>query len=247
MTQDPAARTSCSERIGIDRERLRLSEGSFVLSPRDVVVLPRAGQPPHPTLLCFHGLAMRIEVFGRWLRPIFDGAWAGLIPEGPYPLERRVGSLRQIGHAWYLWEGDTPAFRRSLRQSEERIVQLLPDRASAHGLDAARVVALGFSQGAYFAGSLALRHAERFRGLVVAGGRIRPAFAGRPLEEIPRIPILFLHGVDDDVIRLESARESAAKMEGEGFSVTFGECAGGHTWSAEMTEKLLSWLASLGL
>lgn len=242
MIDEPAERSSISERLGIDPTRLRLGQGSFHLTPRDIVILPREGRSPHPTLLCFHGLGMRVEVFGRWLQPLFEGTWAGLIPEGPYPLERRVGSLRQIGHAWYLWEGDTPAFRRSLRRSEERILQMLPDRASEHGLDPACMVALGFSQGAYFAGSLALRHAERFRGLVVAGGRVRPSFAARPLDGIPRIPILFLHGVDDDVISLGAARESAAELERAGFPVTFSESSGGHKWSLEMSQALRSWL-----
>ncbi len=245
--EDPAGRATLSERIGIDPGRLRVGESRFLLSPRDLTILPRQGSPPHPTILAIHGLGMRIETFSRWLQPVFDENWACLLPEGPYPLERRLGGLRQIGHAWYLWEGDTPAFRRSLRQSEERILAILPERAAAHGLDPTRMVALGFSQGAVFAGSLALRSPERFRGLVIAAGRVRSRFSGNEAGMAPRWPVLFLHGVDDDVVPIEGARESAAELERAGFDVTFSTAPGGHIWSDAMTRNLLDWLLRLGL
>jgi predicted esterase len=215
---------------------------AFELDLRDLTILPARGDPPYPTILGLHGLAMRPEIYARWLAALMDGPWAFWIPEGTYPLERRLGDLRSIGFAWYLWEGDTPAFRESLRKSEARVLSLFDARAAERGLDTTRVVAVGFSQGAYFGGSLVLRHAERFRGLVVAGGRVRPGYAERKFEEIPRIPILFLHGRADDVVPLQGARESADELAGLGFPVTFVEVEGGHIWNESMSAALREWM-----
>lgn len=184
---------------------------------------------------------MRAEVFARWLADLLDEPWAFWIPEGPYPFERHVGGLRSVGHAWYLWDGDTPSFRRSLRRSEHRLLRLLPERAEAWGLDPENVVVLGFSQGGYFGGSLALRHAERFRGLAVAGARVRPGYSGRPLAEIPRIPILFLHGRDDAVVSAVQAEASARELEQQGFPIRWTEVDGDHRWNGAMSDAFRVW------
>jgi predicted esterase len=186
-------------------------------------------------------MAMRVEVFARWLSALADEPWAWVLPEGPYPLERRMGDLKSIGHAWYLWEGDTPAFRRSLRRSEAHVLRLLERPARRLPLDPSRRILLGFSQGGYFAGSLGLRHAQRFAGIAVAGARIRPAFAGRDLRGLRRLPILFLHGEEDDVIRLEDARASARELEDMGFPVTFRAVPGQHRWNGAMSEAFREW------
>ncbi len=188
---------------------------------------------------------MRIEPFARWMRDLMDEPWAFWFPEAPYPMERRLGGIRSIGHAWYVWEGDTAAFRETLRRSEERIMRLLDERAPRHGFDPDKLVALGFSQGGYFTGSLALRYAERFRGLAVAAARIRPGYADRPIETIPRIPILFIHGRNDEVVSASDARESAEELRAQGFPVTWAEVEGEHIWNGAMSEALRSWVRTI--
>ncbi|MBD3160763.1 MAG: hypothetical protein GF346_01335 [Candidatus Eisenbacteria bacterium] len=245
MNEETADRTSLSERIGLSPERVRVGSTSFVIEPRDVTLFPDRAEPPYPTVVGLHGMAMRIEILARWIRGMTDEGCAWLLPEGPYPLERKMGRLRMIGHAWYLYEGDTPAFRRSLRESEDRLLRLIDRRATTDRLDRDRMLLLGFSQGGYFAGSVGLRHAERFRGIAVAGGRIRIGFADRDIREIPRIPILFLHGTDDDVVPIDKARESAAELEEHGFPVRFEEIDGGHEWNDAMEAAFRAWAAPL--
>lgn len=246
MSEASAARAPLAERLGLGAERLRIARKPFVTQPLDLAVLPESGQAPYPTVLALHGLGMRPEPFLRWFRDLLDGPWAWLVPEGPYPMERRVGGVRTIGYAWYAYEGDTPRFRATLRDSEQRILGILPDRSCAWNLDVTRVILLGFSQGAYLAGSLGLRHAERFRGVVIAGGRVRPAWADRDLATIPRIPFLFLHGREDDVVPLAQARAAAEEIERLGCPVRFIETGGGHIWNKEMSDALRVWLQEIG-
>lgn len=249
--KEDGSRSHPADRIGLAHERLRLGRSRFVLQPRDLTILPPDGRggtvplPPHPLVIGLHGMGMRAEIFARWLKGLFDEPWAWFLPEGPYPMERRHGNLRMIGHAWYIWDGGTPAFRLTLRRSEERVIDLLERRAAPRSFDLSRAVLLGFSQGGYFAGSLGLRHAERFRGIAIAGGRIRPAHACRPLAEIPRLPLLFLHGRQDATVPLAEARSSAEEMERHGFPVTFIETEGGHAWSPAMTAAFRDWAARL--
>jgi phospholipase/carboxylesterase len=248
VPEDPSGRAARPDRIGLApariglaADRIRIGCTPFVTQPLDFTILPPSGAGPHPTILALHGMGMRPEPFARWFRGLQDAPCAWLLPEGPYPVESRVGGLRASGFAWYVYDGDTPAFRATLRRSEGRILQLLPERASTWNLDPARVILLGFSQGAYFAGSLGLRHAERFRGIVIAGGRARPGWADRAAETIPRIPFLFLHGRDDDVVPLDQARASADEIERLGFPVRFHVTEGGHAWNEEMSAALRVW------
>jgi phospholipase/carboxylesterase len=245
VSEDSAARAPLAERLGLPAERIRIARKPFVTQPLDLAILPTTGVAPHPTILALHGLGMRPEPFLRWFRDLLDEPWAWLVPEGPYPMERRIGGVRTIGYAWYVYEGDTPRFRATLRDSEQRVLSILPDRASAWDLDVTRVVLLGFSQGAYLAGSLGLRHAERFRGVVIAGGRVRPSWAERDLATVPRIPFLFLHGRDDDVVPIAQARAAAEEIERLGFPVRFVETGGDHIWNKEMSDALRGWLQEI--
>lgn len=242
---DPPERADLSARPGFPRERWALRRVPFVHAVRELTILPAGAAPPLPTVVGLHGMAMRVEIFARWLSGLADEPWAFVLPEGPYPLERRAGALRMIGHAWYLWEGDTPGFRRSLRRSERHVLRLLQRPVRRLPLDPNRRILLGFSQGGYFAGSLGLRHAERFTGIAVAGARIRPAYADRDLRGVRRLPILFLHGEEDDVVRLEDARASARELEDLGFPVTFRPVPGGHRWGHGMTEAFRDWAGRL--
>jgi phospholipase/carboxylesterase len=241
LRQRPERRAPLHRRVGLDRERLRLGHTHYVLKKRDLTILPEEGTTPFPTIVAMHGMAMRLEVFARWLRGLMDEPWAWIFPDGPYPLERRMGTLRMIGHAWYLYDGNTPGFRHSVRRSEERLLGVLEERTRTHRLDPARTILLGFSQGGYFAGSLGLRYAERFAGIAVAAGRIRPGIACRSVDEIPRIPILFIHGKGDDMVPLEAARESADEMRALGFPVTWAEVEGTHRWNGAMSEAFRAW------
>jgi phospholipase/carboxylesterase len=245
MPEEPTGRTSLAERLRMAPERIRIARTPFVTQPRDLTILPLSGAGPHPIIVAMHGMGMRSEPFARWFRDLFDEPWAWIVPEGSYPMERRHGDLRSIGYAWYVYGGDTPAFRETLRESEERVLRLLPDRASAWNLDITRTVLLGFSQGGYFAASLGLRHAERFRGVVIAGGRARPGWAERPVEASPRLPFLFLHGRDDVVVPIDQARESAEEVRRLGYPVRFVETDGGHFWNEEMTRGLRDWLREI--
>ena len=247
MPIDQAAGAKLAARIGVAPERVRLRTERSEAGARDLTILPARGGSPGPTVIAFHGLGMRIEVFARWLQGLYDTPWTWILPEGPYPFEGRFSGLQSIGHAWYLWDGNTPAFRASLRESEARVLELLDDRAASGVLDPGRTAVVGFSQGAFFAGSLALRHTERFCALACVAGRIRPGYAAREISTIPRLPILYLHGRDDDVVEVGRARASAGELEAHGFPVRFVEVGGGHMWSAEMSNALRGFLrARLG-
>lgn len=245
MKKKPVRRAPLSDRVGLPAERLQLGHSRFVHKTRDLTILPESGDRPYPLIVAAHGMAMRAEIFARWLGDLMNEPWAWFLPEGPFPLERRVGHVRMIGHAWYLYDGNTPAFRHSMRQSEEHLLTTLTDRSTRRSFDPERTLLLGFSQGGYFVGSLGLRHAERFRGIAVVGGRIRPSIACRPLDTIPKIPILFIHGKDDDVVPADQARASADELRDHGFPVTWVEVEGEHRWNGAMSEAFREWARTL--
>jgi predicted esterase len=127
------------------------------------------------------------------------------------------------GAAWYplSFMADTSKNEPGL-SSGIGVLRRLVDTVEAAGVPKARVVLVGFSQGACLAAEFAVRHAGRYGGLVVfSGGLIGPAgttwtypaaFAGMPV-------FLGCSDVDGHIPKTR-VEESAAVFEQMGADVT---------------------------
>lgn len=173
--------------------------------------IPREGSDGS-LLVALHGMGMSARSFRRRVLPLTPAGCTVLIPQGPLPYEiRRDGRIRQ-GNAWYIYLGDEPAFLASMQRTEAWLLGLIDRYVEFHGLDPQAVSLLGFSQGGYLAGYVALRNAARFHRLVVAGGRIKHEVllddAERVPAERPDFELLALHGADDPSVSLEAVQVS---------------------------------------
>lgn len=178
---------------------------------------------PDQLIVLLHG----VGASGESLAPLAehlvrgDDRTAAVLLEGPQPFDGG-GPGRQ----WFSIAGVTPDNRA------ERVMAALPslwDRLEAlmieEGLDASRLVLIGFSQGAILTlASAALGRA--FGAGVALSGRLplppAPAHARSPR-------LLLVHGSADAVIPLAEGRQAAERLGDAGFAVRFEERRGlGH-------------------
>ncbi len=170
------------------------------------------------------------------------------MPSGPIPRDRSRD--RRLGDSWYLYDGDTEAFRVSLLRAEEHLLGLLtrlrpaapPEGCRAPDFD--RVAVLGFSQGAYLAGMAAVRHPEVFRAAVLVAGRLKHEALGEEFPRAPGLRILGLHGRGDRSVLPGPSRSSMQAARAAGLRAEFRELDGGHAFTPPMRRAAREWLGN---
>jgi phospholipase/carboxylesterase len=172
---------------------------------------------------------------------------AVLVPRAPYPFELRDGERIRIGHAWYQYDGDAARFVASMDEVREYVFPLIDRVARACGTDPRRSIMLGYSQGAYLAYYLALRHPDRFAGVVGIAGRPKDEVLESVLPAARGARVLHLHGESDRVVSAAACRESVEALSAHGIVVDFRVVPGGHEISAAMVDAVAEWLRNLGV
>lgn len=119
-------------------------------------------------------------------------------------------------------------------------VERLMEREADRGVPAERLFLAGFSQGAATALYTALSTARPLAGLMALSGWLpRPS----RLDGAPRFPIFMAHGSQDPVVQVDWGRESARRLEAEGFPVLWNEYAMPHAVCPEEIAAIDAWLA----
>lgn len=187
---------------------------------------------PSPTLLLLHGTGGDEDdllPLGRSLAP----GWALLSPRG------RVS------------ENGAPRFFRRLAEGvfdEEDLVArthelagFVATAARQHALDPARLVAVGFSNGANVAASLLLLRPEALAGAVLLRA-MTPLEPGEP-PDLTGVPVLLLHGARDPIVPAVSRDRLAAQLRDAGARVREHVEPGGHGLGPGDLEAARRWLA----
>lgn len=206
------------------------------------------GRGPAPLLVALHGKGDRAARFDAEARAALPRGWALLVPEAPIPRDRSGGPPPSaIGGSWYLYDGDTPAFRESLGRAQAFVVDAVRRARAASGRARGRAVLLGFSQGAYLAGVLAVRRPDLFRAAVLVGGRLKVEALRR---DLPRarargLRVLALHGAWDPAVKPAPAAASVAAARAAGLDASFEEFDAGHEFTSAMAARARGWLSDL--
>ena len=105
-------------------------------------------------------------------------------------------------------------------------------------VDAGRILLAGFSDGASYALSLGVGNGDLFTHL----GAFSPGFVDSGEHLIGKPRVFVSHGTRDNVISVESSRQSIVPLlEGAGYDVTYEEFEGGHTVPAGIFDSALDW------
>ncbi|MBX0327200.1 dienelactone hydrolase family protein [Oscillochloris sp. ZM17-4] len=200
---------------------------------------PRAASAgPPPLLIMLHG-------YGSNERDLFDlGEY--LDPRLHIVSARGVLNLG-FGFAWYHLGGapgnlvPDPETRARARDLLAKFVADLPGRL---GTDPWHTYLLGFSQGAVMSLALAAHEPARLAGVIPLSGYLDPDSLDAPLPAaIADLPILQIHGTEDEVIPIAAARRTRDALAPLARRHTYQEYPVGHTISMDGLMLVRDWLA----
>ncbi|KAJ7785796.1 phospholipase carboxylesterase [Mycena metata] len=215
---------------------------------QDIVVIP-ASQAHTASVIFVHGLG---QTTFTWRAMILEG----LVPHLPHvewilpqATEKHVTYHRNIRRpSWFdiaalppgADEYDEPGIAESIRIIESLIL------AQIHrGVDARRIILMGFSQGAALAIMTALSTLHDLGGVVSLSGWI-PLRARDQTIASPNVPILWCHGIPDPEIPLSMAENGVAylrKHVHDQDKIQFKTYPGlTHTINDDEVNDVLAWL-----
>jgi predicted esterase len=195
--------------FGAVRSQIEANQRRFILEVRAtaartpiLIVTPHGHDPdrPAPLIIALHGYGDRPENHPRVWGPAADDFGAILaVPQGG----RQVGG----GFGWSGVEEAEVVLDRVLREVDERFV-----------IDRSRIVLAGFSQGAFLAMALGIRHPEMVTGVIpMAGAYVSEIDAPPPAEgHEPRY--YFMAGSRDRAVT--DMRRAAKDFRAAGYTAT---------------------------
>ena len=129
---------------------------------------------------------------------------------------------KPMGYQWFPipWiDGSTDAAASEGMHRSAKLLDALIDRILAEeGIDADRLILLGFSQGTMMSLHVAPRRMEPVAGIVAFSGRLMvPERLASEMQSTP--PVLLIHGNADDVVPFEEMQAAGEALQGAGFTV----------------------------
>lgn len=172
---------------------------------------------PAPLIISLHGLGRSYD----WLM-----GYHGLLDEAEEGGFIVVTPLGYIRRGWY---GSRPTEDpQDAQKSEQDVMEVLSLVRNEFNVDSNRIYLWGHSMGGAGTYHIAAKHPDLFAGLgVAAPATPEPATATEVLEKIRHIPILVLHGDNDETVPVESTRSWVATMRELGMQHVYVEVSGG--------------------
>jgi phospholipase/carboxylesterase len=211
------------------------------LLPRVEIEPTRAAVPA--SVIWLHGLGADGHDFEP-IVPYLGVPWARFVfPHAPVrPVTINAGYVMP---AWYdiATLGRGGADVAHVAETRRQITALLEHEAQ-RGTASERTVLAGFSQGAGIALYTGLRHPQRLGGILVASGyELLPETLENEAAAANReTPILFCHGLHDELVPAAAGREAYEARVREGRPAEWREFPIGHEVSMPEIETIGAWL-----
>jgi phospholipase/carboxylesterase len=206
------------------------------------VRLPKAAslRNPAPAVVLLHGWGG--DECAMWLfQQVVPKIAAIITPQAPIELD--AGS-----YVWYKYRAsrDQPD-ETSLQASLVKLRHFLDALPNIYPLDPARLVLMGFSQGAAMSHTLVLTSTQpELAGLASLAGFIPdlPELI-EPANRLTGLPLFIAHGSRDEIVPLERARQTRDRYQSLGAEVTYREHSTGHKIHTEAMKALKKWLRDI--
>lgn len=183
-----------------------------------------SGQPDS-AVIWLHGLGADGYDFAPVVEQLQLPTVRFILPHAPYrPVTINNNYTMRAWFDLYGLEAGSRQDDTGIREAQDGIETLIRNE-QARGIDPARIVLAGFSQGGAIALHTALRYQERLAGVIGLSTYLplRPLLAAEAHPSNQGIPIFMAHGEYDEVIAIDLARPCAAFMEQQGYAVGWHE------------------------
>ena len=150
--------------------------------------------------------------------------------------------------AWYdlLKEGwdHTVEDRKGIDQAGQFVFECIQEEID-RGLNSRQIVLAGFSQGGALALFCGLRYPSQLAGIIALSTYLPVADSTASEKHMANadIPILYSHGLFDDVIPFSVAKNSREKLRGLGYSVESRDYEVAHSVSPQQIVDISKWIA----
>ncbi len=155
------------------------------------------------------------------LAPLLDGpnGYRFVLPNAPQPFEAAPGF--RFGYTWFH---GVPAEHDSLVKSRNLLLQFVDQAIQRYPTPPGKVILTGFSQGGVMSLDVGFRTEQKLAGIVVMSGALHE----KDFNATKKIPILIVHGTEDDMISVSAARRARRVLEQYGIEPEYHEFAMGH-------------------
>lgn len=207
-------------------------------TPLDYVhrfVPAHAADKDAPTLLLLHGTGGDENDLLQ-LGPLLAPGAALLSPRGKVLEQGMPRFFRRLAGGVFDEE--------DIRRRSEELASFVARAATFYDFDAARVIAVGFSNGANIAASLMLLHPDTLAGAVLFHGMV--PLTPESLPDLHGRPALLTAGRADPLVPGAESERLARLLERAGAEVTLAWQPGGHTLTRAEITTAAAWLREHG-
>jgi phospholipase/carboxylesterase len=208
------------------------------------------GCDPEAAVIWLHGLGADAHDFEPCVPMLNLGpelAVRYVFPNAPVrPVTLNGGALMRAWFDLLALDHEAPEDETGIRESARSVEQLIR-RETERGIDAARIILAGFSQGGAVALFTALRYSQSLAG-VIALSTYLPLSDLMSREKNPaneEIPIFMAHGQFDVMLNIDLARSSQKKLQQLGYSVSWHEYPMSHSVIAEELSDIKLFLSAV--
>lgn len=170
-----------------------------------------------------------------------------ILPHAPeMPITRNNGYIMP---AWYDVYGLTPISLEDEAgiKTSQAYINALIQKEIDRGVPSERIVLAGFSQGGAMALYSALRYPRRLAGLLALSTYLplQKKLASELQAANAQLPIFMAHGVQDNVISLETAQATLAALQNQQCAVTWHQYNMAHSVSAAEINDIRAFLQQI--
>jgi len=174
---------------------------------------------PLPLVFVLHGRGADAQDLAD-LAPMMGSGYRFVFPNAPAPFEPAPGF--QFGFTWF---DGWPAEPESIKKSRNLLIKFIDEILERYATPARKVILSGFSQGGLMSLDVGFRIKEKLAGIVVMSGAL---YEDDPPSFSSDLPVLMVHGTQDDMIPVLAARRARRVLESHGIEPEYHEFPMGH-------------------
>jgi predicted esterase len=194
-----------------------------------------------PLVIWLHGFGQTYS----WMMQQFEPVWQEmeahhLFIQAPYLLLERYINKQSEGYSWYMFNGEREHYEDSMEHAAEFILDLAGKMRAV--TNHKEVYVVGFSQGGYLSGYLALSRPKIIKRAYMLGGRFKHEWV-TDWDKLTSTKLIAIHGTSDTEVLPGPQREAIDIARQHNVSASFIEIPGGHSVTVEMLQVLKAELA----